>query len=237
MTKFDLRSGEHEYVVRYWDAGALGEGLGAKEREEKRRRCRSNDGGVDTRGRFWVEVFVDPEVDGSGGEGEGVLMRLDFEDGEEAKGKGKGKLVKVVDGVTIPNGISWSADDRTMFFTDSPAQTVYKMKYEPGSGEVSERGEFYRHKQEGEFPDGHVMDVEGNVWHAVYGGGKVIRISPEGVVTGLVRLPVTNVTCPVFVGTELFITTAKQEGEKWAGSLFRVDVGVEGVKKREVSLG
>lgn len=211
-------------MARYWaEEGPLGK-LGEEERKERTRRFRSNDGAVDTQGRFWVEAFVDPTVDGKG-EGEGVVMRMDG-----------GKLTKVIDQVTIPNGISWSEDDGTMFFTDSPVQTVYRMGYNKETGEVGEKEVFYKHEVKGEFPDGHVMDVEGNIWHAVYGGAKVIRISREGKVTGVVRLPTKNITCPVFVGTELYMTSAKQEGEEFAGSLFKVDVGVEGVKKREVRM-
>lgn len=201
--------------------------MGEAEVKDRTRRFRSNDGNVDTRGRFWVEAFVDPTVEEPGPEG--LLMRLD-------EGAVLTRVLGEEAGVVIPNGISWTEDDGTMFFADSTRRVVWKMGYQSESGKVGERREWYRHEKEGEFPDGHAMDVEGNIWHALYGGGKVIRISPEGKVTGVVKLPVSNITCPVFVGTELFITTAKKEGEKWAGSLFRVDVGVEGVKKREVKL-
>jgi sugar lactone lactonase YvrE len=220
--------GRHEYVAKYWA------GLSDAEAEDKTRRFRSNDGNVDSRGRFWVEAFGDPEIEEPGKEG--LLMRLDA----------GGKLVRVVEGVTIPNGLSWTADGKGMYFTDSPPREVYHFDYDEASGEIgnNSRRVFWKGEEEGVFPDGHALDVQGNVWHALYGGSRVVRISPRGEITGVVHLPTRNVTCPVFVGTQLFITTAKDQGEgdelatsrKFAGNLFRVDVGVEGVPKREVSV-
>jgi sugar lactone lactonase YvrE len=65
----------------------------------------------------------------------------------------------------------------------------------------------------------------------------VIRISPEGEVVGEARFPTRNITCPCFVGKELWVTTAGEEDEKevesrkFGGGVFRVDVGVRGVRE------
>jgi sugar lactone lactonase YvrE len=51
-----------------------------------------------------------------------------------------------------------------------------------------------------------------------------------------VRFPTNNITCPVFVGTELWVTSADEEDEsqveskKFGGGVFRVDVGIGGLK-------
>lgn len=211
---------------------------------------RGNDGNVDAKGRFWVEAFVDPllgEV-----EKEGMLMRMD----RVGEGEGKWGLKMVVGGMGIPNGMSWTGmleagngggndeDGGWMYLTNSPEQVIWRCKWDGVMGElVGEKEVWFRLEEKGVFPDGHAMDVEGNLWVACYGGGKVIRVNPEGKVTGVVRLPTRHITCPVFVGTELFVTSAEdREGEKFpesgknGGALFRVDVGVEGVRKREVRL-
>lgn len=57
-----------------------------------------------------------------------------------------------------------------------------------------------------------------------------MRINPKGEVTGEIRMPCSNITCPVFMGTELWITTAAEEGEELSGGLFKVDVGITGSK-------
>ena len=130
-----------------------------------------------------------------------------------------------------------------MYFTDSPVQKVYAYDFDAQKGTISNRRTLLHLKEEGVFPDGHAMDVEGNIWQACYGGGKVIRISPEGDITGVIYLPTRNITCPVFAGTELFITSAKEsdpdkypDSDEHGGNLFRVDVGIQGMPKHKARL-
>ena len=121
---------------------------------------RSNDGAVDSAGRFWVEAFVDPEV--AEVTEEGVLMRLDSD----------GQLQTMHQNVKIPNGISWAQGDKTMFLTDSPRQNVDAFDFDAKTGSISNRRTFFHLDEEGVNPDGHAMDEEENIWHACYGGGK-----------------------------------------------------------------
>jgi sugar lactone lactonase YvrE len=102
---------------------------------------------------------------------------------------------------------------------------------------------YFQLAEEGVFPDSHAMDIEGNIWQACYDGSKVIRISPDGIVTGVIHLPTRHITCPTFVGTELFITSAKESepqkypmSAKFAGNVFKVDVGVRGMPKYKARL-
>lgn len=106
--------------------------------------------------------------------------------------------------------------------------------YDAATGAVSNERVFYSHAGPG-LPDGFRVDTEGNLWHAFYGGACVLKISPAGEVVGKVELPTRNVTCCEFVGTELFITTASDDGgegesKKYGGGLFRVDVGARGLE-------
>ena len=85
-------------------------------------------------------------------------------------------------------------------------------------------------------PDGFAMDAEGNLWVALCGGGKVLRVSPDGKVTGEIILPTRMISCPGFVGEDLFITSAEEENPdlfpdsvKYGGGLFRVNVGIAGM--------
>lgn len=71
----------------------------------------------------------------------------------------------------------------------------------------------------------------------------MIKIPPEGKLVGEISIPTRNPTCPVFVGTELFITTAKEDepenhpaSAKYAGNVFRVDVGVKGMPKHKARI-
>ncbi|RMZ75876.1 hypothetical protein DV737_g5082, partial [Chaetothyriales sp. CBS 132003] len=219
VTKFNLQTQKHEYVAKYWS------GVDA---EEKTKKMRSNDGNVDSDGRFWVSAFVDPEI--AEVTDEDVLFLLGHDGKLEVKHRGAG----------IPNGISWNAKDDTMFFTASPSQIIYAFDFDSKTGSISGKRPFFRIQEADVYPDGHAMDVEGNIWHACYGGSSVIRISPAGEVTGIVHLPTRNITCCVFAGTTLYITSAKEaepqdypESARYGGNLFRVDVGVDGVPKHK----
>ena len=183
-----------------------------------------NDGAVDSEGRFWAGAMNDPKIRAP--TEEGVLFRLDVDL----------TLHRIVEKVTIPNGIGWNVNNDTMFFTDSPTKNIYKFHYNATTGEIMDRRVFFRLEEEEGVPDGFAIDVEDHLWTAVFGGGKVLRVSPEGKVVAEISLPTRCVSCPCFVGQELFIATAAEEAPerypesaKLAGSLFRVNVGVDGL--------
>lgn len=60
------------------------------------------------------------------------------------------------EGVTIPNGTSWSADNKTMYFTDSPSGKIMAYPYdlETGEAKFSEGKPFFTCPYEGAVPDG-----------------------------------------------------------------------------------
>ena len=184
---------------------------------------RANDGGIDSHGRFWVGTMNDPlEAEISP---EGVLFRLDPD----------GSLHRMLEGLSIPNGISWSADNRTMFLNDSPTKIVSAFDFDPDTGSLSNKRVFYRVEDEDGVPDGHAWDAEGCMWQAIFGCGRVVRLNPEGKVVAEVKLPTRCVTCPGFAGEDLYITSAGEEqpemfpeSTQFQGSVFRCPVGVKG---------
>lgn len=189
---------------------------------------RSNDGAVDSAGRFWLGTMNEPEE--AEVTSEAVLFRLDTD----------GSLHRILEDVSIANGISWNEKDDTMYWTDTATNNVYAFDFDAEKGNLSNRRVFYHHPDEDSFGslDGHSRDVEGNIWHACYGGSRIVKISPKGKLVGEISIPTRNPTCPVFVGTDLFITSAKEdEPEKYpesarcASDVFRVDVGVQGMPK------
>jgi sugar lactone lactonase YvrE len=160
----------------------------------------------------------------------GLLFRFD---------QGKTREVMRTD-ITIPNSVCWSPDGKTMYFTHSSARQIFAWDYDEAHGTLSNERLFYEHKGPGE-PDGCKIDKDGNLWHAVYGESRVIKISPKGEIVGHVNLPTSHVTCPEFVGTELFITCAEDDNgegdsKKYGGAVFRVDVGTTGLEPRSFKL-
>ncbi|KAL9055243.1 MAG: hypothetical protein Q9162_003653 [Coniocarpon cinnabarinum] len=207
---------------------------GDPDAEEKKKRCRMNDGNVDSAGRFFAGTFVDPSKDAANvltpGEKTNALYRYDRD----------GSLRKVIDrDVVIPNGTSWTYDDKIMYYTDTP-KGIYKYDYDIETGAFSNQRTFFESgfaKNEGWGPDGHVMDEQEHLWVALFGAGKVVRLDPKGEVVAEVLIPgAKKISCPCFVGTELWITTigiGEDSGEQ-GGMLFKVDVGVKGKKKHMV---
>lgn len=139
-------------------------------------------------------------------------------------------------GLTIPNSVGFSPDSRTMYFTHSSAREVFAWDYDPTDGSVSNERVFYRHVGPGE-PDGFRVDTEGNLWHAVYGESRVLKLNPQGELVGEVKIPTRNATCCDLVGGgELVITTAgddegEGESKRLGGAVFRVHVGAEGTPR------
>ncbi len=144
-------------------------------------------------------------------------------------------LHRVIEGVTIPNGTSWSLDNKTMYFTDSPSGTITSYPYDPESGVMDiSKGKPFFSVEEG-VPDGHCQDAEGCLWVANHGTGKVWRVNPQGQIIARVDLPTRCVTCPAICGTELYITSMQEQdpdkypwSTKYQGALFKVDIGVKG---------
>jgi len=91
-----------------------------------------------------------------------------------------------------------------------------------------------------------VVDSEGYVWTALWGGHGALRISPAGEVVDRIALPAPNVTKPCFGGPALktlYFTTARKglsdealAAHPQAGGLFAVDVAVAGQPQYEVRL-
>ncbi|KAL8778680.1 MAG: hypothetical protein Q9213_007294 [Squamulea squamosa] len=208
--------GKLEYIKKVWNDS---DGSG----KEERMRC--NDGAVDRAGRYWVGTMNDPKVKAP--TDEGVLFRLDPDM----------TLHRMIENVTIPNGIGWSADDKKMFFVDSPTRNIFVFDFDLKTGNISNRAVFFHYNDDEEsVPDGFAMDIEGNLWTAICGSGKVLKISLEGKVIGVVEMPTRMISCPGFAGEDLFVTSAEEEepdrypnSVEYGGSLFRVHVGVTGL--------
>ncbi|MCJ1436120.1 hypothetical protein MMC27_005498 [Xylographa pallens] len=212
------KTGAMKYLKRFSDDPEQGDQM------------RSNDGAVDTSGRFWVGTMNDPTI--TDPTDVGVVFRLDPDM----------TLHRMIEKVTIPNSIGWSEDDKTMFFTDSPTKTISKFDYDAATGSISNRQPYFTYEgdEEGAAPDGFAIDVQGCLWTAVYGTGKVLRVSPEGKLIGEIKLPTRCVTCPRFAGEDLIITSAVEEdpkahpeSAKYGGSVFKVNVGVQGMPIRK----
>ncbi|MDQ5896709.1 MAG: hypothetical protein RLZZ592_1504 [Pseudomonadota bacterium] len=193
---------------------------------------RFNDGKSDALGRFWVGTIYEPRSP--------ALAALYC--------WSRGELQRVADGVTVSNGLGWSPDGRTMYWTDTTSHTIRVLDVDAQEGGVSNRRVFASFPvkqagmdldQYGGRPDGAAVDAEGCYWVAMFEGQRVLRLSPTGEVLREIRLPVRCPTMPCFGGADLrtlYITTARENRpaeelarQPLAGCVLALEVDVPGL--------
>jgi sugar lactone lactonase YvrE len=196
--------------------------------EVDRRGNRLNDGKCDPRGRLWVGSMVE-----SGPRGDAALYSIDLDL----------KVEKKLSHIDLSNGLVWARDERLFYHIDTPTQRVRAFDYDVATGAISgERAVFELPKAAGS-PDGMTIDENDQLWVALWGGRKVLRVDPKSGGVGFeVDVPVDRVTSCAFGGSDLdtlYITTARigagpEELAKQplAGSLFAARVPFRGVPSR-----
>jgi sugar lactone lactonase YvrE len=155
-----------------------------------------------------------------------------------------GSIRVVEEGVELANGLGFSLDNKTLYFTDSTMRRIYAYEVNGLTGELSNRRVFVQVPDDEGIPDGMTVDAEGFVWSAQWYGSQIVRYDPEGKVERRIAMPVKQVSSLVFGGddlTELYVTTA---GHSWegpyappgydfkapniGGSLYRIRVDIRG---------
>lgn len=141
-----------------------------------------------------------------------------------------------MDGISISNGIGWSLDGKYFFHTDSLDRQIYRFTL---LGQKLTNKEIFYSPPEGT-PDGLTMDSDGNLWIAIWDGGRVVQLSPEGKELTQILLPVSRPTSLTFGGSDLrtlYITSAsvdltdkEKSAQPFAGALFSVPLSVAGTQ-------
>jgi D-xylono/L-arabinono-1,4-lactonase len=156
----------------------------------------------------------------------GALYRLDPQ----------GKCTRLFGEVGVSNGIGFSPDRKTMYYTDSPKQAIYRFDYDPGSGAISNRSILVQIPESLGSPDGMTVDADGYLWAAIWDGSCLIRFSPDGKEVQRFLFPAKKVSSLTFGGPEyedVYVTTAggenKAEEGPGAGAIFHLRPGVRGV--------
>lgn len=180
-----------------------------------------NDGRVDSQGRFWAGS--------KGPAGSASLFRLNVD----------GTYTRILDNLSISNGLDWSADEELCYFTDSGEQSIFQFAHR--NGQLQSKSLFFsmlERRQTGT-PDGLCLDSAGNIWSAIWDGCRVIQLSPQGEILQEIHLPVSRPTSLCFGGADLrdlFITSASVElspemlaDQPQAGDLFHCRVETPGL--------
>lgn len=196
--------------------------------------ARLNDGRPGPAGELWIGSMANncgPQ--GEPGEVDGI----------------KGELYRIADGraslmrrdIGIANTVCFSPDRSQFYFGDSVRNVIWRYDYDPVTGDISNETEFFSGFNRGG-PDGSTIDTEGCLWNCRFGGGCVVRVTPDGEIDRVIEMPCSNITTCEFGGENLetlYITTAAMmvpQYQRFAGSLFGLDAGVQGLPPLVVQL-
>lgn len=185
---------------------------------------RFNDGKCDPSGRFWVGSMHLEQTKGTA-----ALYRLDTD----------GSVHKMLEDVTISNGIAWSSDKRKMYYVDSPLHRIDVFDYDDATGNISNRRTAITVPDDLGDPDGMTIDAEDKLWVALWGSNAVGRFDPTtGELLEKVDVAAPQITSCAFGGTNLdtlYITSAREgmneeqiKEHPLSGGLFAVKTNYRG---------
>ena len=185
---------------------------------------RYNDGRCDRRGRFWIGT-----MHGEIKEPSGSFYRVGADR----------SVQRLFDGISVPNSTTFSPDDRTFYFADTPHHAIWAFDFDIAAGTLSNRRVFADLSSHKGLPDGSCVDAEGFLWNAQFAAKRVVRYAPDGRVNRIIELPVTSPTCLCFGGPKLdtlYVTSSthrhtpeQRAAEPFSGGLLAIDVGARGL--------
>jgi sugar lactone lactonase YvrE len=158
----------------------------------------------------------------------------------------RGRISRLYPEITIPNAICFSPNGETGYFADTATNILYRVPLDAQTGlPVGDPMPFIRHIGIGGI-DGAVVDADGLIWNARWGGGCVDIYDTNGQRLRSLRVPARQSSCPAFVGpgfSRLLVTSAWQGMDETAraadpehGRTFILDVAGRGRAEPDVKL-
>ncbi len=185
------------------------------------RTTRFNDGKADPLGRLWAGTMYEPR-DARKAELYSIDCRPD-------NGNGGQPLIQLkAQNAVTANGVAWSADQHTVYWSDTPNHVIQAWDWEAASNVMRRHRVFQQFPGKpagwqsgdpgepgyGGRPDGAAVDTQGNYWCAMYEGGRVLQFSPAGELLQQLEVPAVCPTMPCFGGADLrtlYLTTARDK--------------------------
>jgi sugar lactone lactonase YvrE len=191
---------------------------------------RSNDGRVHPSGTFWIGT-----MGRSAESGAGAIYAFC-----------RGELTRLFANITIPNAICFTRDGSTGYFTDTRLNVLNRVSLDPATGlPTGAPSALYVQRGQGGL-DGAVVDADGLIWVARWGGGCVDAYTPQGERARTLQVPARQASCPVFVGSDFsrMLVTSAYEGMDEAaraadpehGRTFVLEAGTRGLPEPRVKL-
>jgi sugar lactone lactonase len=192
---------------------------------------RSNDGRVHPCGALWI----------------GTMGRKAEKSAGAIYHFHRGELRRLYASVSIPKAICFSPDGATAYFTDTAKGILHRVAIDPANAmPVGEPATLYDHRGGTGGLDGAVVDAEGLIWNARWGGSCVDVYTPDGERVRTIKVPAKQSSCPVFIGRNfdrLLVTSAWEGMDEHArvadphhGNTFILDVGAIGRPEPRIRL-
>jgi Entner-Doudoroff aldolase len=179
--------------------------------------CRFNDLTVDPRGGLWGGTMHKAIL-----AGRGAIFHAASPEAEPCR---------VASGLGAPNGMAFSEDGKTLFVIDTLSRTLiaYPADIEAGTlGEPIIVSDFMNIPGK---PDGMTRAPDGRFFVAMWGGGCVAELAPDGALLRSIPLPTPNLSSAALAGDTLYVTSSRMrlspgQLETWpaSGGLFAIDL-------------
>ncbi len=176
-----------------------------------------NDFGTDAAGRIYVGTVRYRSLDPAATPVPGELWRVDLD----------GTATMLYGDVQQCNGVAISPDGATLFHADTRSHCVIVHDLNADGTAVANR----RHWSLGprSQPDGLALDIDGCLWVADHGAGRVVRFRPDGALDSVLTVSARHVTSVCFDGSDLVAVTASNDAEPHrGGSIFRTTTQTSG---------
>lgn len=156
----------------------------------------------------------------------------------------------VITPVNVSNGMAWNKANNKFYYIDSPTHQIAEYDYDDNKGEISNRRVAFDLTEYNitASPDGMTIDVDDNLWVALFGGGSVIKVNPKtGQLLNRYPIPAECVTSVMWGGPNLdilFVTTSRLrlsedqiKAQPGAGSVFALEgLGTKGFPVYEADI-
>jgi sugar lactone lactonase YvrE len=154
-------------------------------------------------------------------------------------------VTAIADGFVVTNGPALSPDGRTLYTVDTTGKRIDARRVEDAGAGAPTLGApcpFLDLGGDAGVPDGVAVSADGDLWIAMHGAGRILRVRPDGTRRDVILLPTPDVTKATFGGPDLdtlYIATAARARphDRLAGHLFRLATDARGLPARIVASG
>lgn len=136
-------------------------------------------------------------------------------------------------GLLVGNGLCFSPEGETLYFSDTARQKIYACDYDTDSGEAGAPRVHIDTSALGSGTDGATVDADGNLWTTLIRIGRIGCFDPSGQLIDSFAAPTDLPSCVAFGGPQmdrLFVTSIRDSGTGRAvsrhpegGHLFVID--------------